>query len=301
MSHVKMICYRHVVLVLVGLVVLPGCAMISRSPAASTIMASLSYEVPASVDEKTLVDILEASSTRFLGKPMILDERSVATSPADAMSPVILHEKVTSLERLGKVVIPSIICPGALASMHAFIPSKAGLRLVAGCIVVDNSVTRVYLTDAITGEPRGSAGSNPSHEAVERSLIARIGGALTEQLPGIHPVRAPDILISRTSASVLEANAAIPEDSSRTEGETAYGNHDSTAHTMPLVCFAPKANGIAVSANPGSNLVVGRLDTELIVQDENPSRNSFLQITTREGLRGWVKRSDVRWTPCPIV
>ena len=275
--------------------------MISRSPETSTIVASLSYEIPASVDVKTVVDVLEESSMKTLRKPATVDETALPYISADAMSPVILQEKVTSLERLGEVVIPSIICPGALASMHAFIPYKGGLRLVASCVVVGNSVTRVYLTDATTGEPRGLAGSNPSHKAVEQSSIALIGGALTEQLPGIRPVPAPDVLIRRTSASVLEANATIPEGSSRTEGETADSNHGITAHAMPLVCFAPKANGIAVSDNPGSNLVVGRLGKELIVQDENPSRNSFLQITTREGLRGWVKRSDVRWTPCPIV
>jgi hypothetical protein len=301
MSHVKIICYRHVVLVLVGLVVLPGCAMNSSSATTSTIMASLSYEAPASVDAKTLVDVLEASSMTSLRKPMTLDERTAPPSQADAMNPVILQEKVTFLEGLGEVVIPSIVCPGALASMHTFIPSKTGLRLVAGCVVVDNSVTRVYLTDAKTGETRGVAGSNPSYETMEPSSIVRIGGALTEQLPGFHSVDAPDILVRRISASAFEAKATTTEESIRAEGVIADGKHNIAAHVMPVVCFSPKAAGIAVRENPGSNTVVGTLDSELIVQEEDPSKNSFLHITTQEGRSGWVKRSDVRWTPCPIV
>lgn len=301
MNLIKNIGVGHVALVLIGLLALPGCTVTSRSPATSTIAASLSYEIPASVDVKAVVDILEESSMETLRKPATVDETDVPHIPADTLRPVILQERVASLEGLGEVVIPSIICPGAVTSMHTLMPSKRGLRLVASCVVVDHSVTRVYLTDATTGEPRGSAHRYPFQETAESSPINLIGGILTERLPGIHPRQPPDILIHRTSYSTLEKAATIEEGPGYAEGETANGNHDSTAHTMPAVCFSPKAKGIAVRGNPGSNTVVGTLDSELIVQEEDTSKNSFLHITTREGRNGWVKRSDVRWTPCPIV
>jgi len=301
MNRVKNIDVGQLALVLIGLLVLPGCTMTSHSPATSTIVASLSYEIPVGADVKAVVDILEESSMKTLRKPATVDETALPHTPADAVGPVILQERLTSLEGLGEVVIPSIICPGALASMHTFVPSKGGLRLVASCVVVENNDTRIYLTDATTAETRGSVHDYPFQESAESSPIHLIGMVLTERLPGIHPLQPPNILIHRTSYSTLEKSAAIKEGSGQAEAENADGDRSITAHATPLVCFAPKANGIAVSDNPGSNLVVGRLDKELIVQDENPSRNSFLHITTREGLRGWVKRSDVLWTPCPVV
>jgi hypothetical protein len=301
MNHIKNIGVGQVALVLLGLLALPGCTMTSHSPATSTIVASLSYEIPVGVDVKAVVDILEESSMKTLRKPATVDETALPHIPADTRSPVILQERVASLEGLGEVVIPSILCPGALTSMHTLMPSKRGLRLVASCVVIGNSETRIYLVDTTTAEIRGSAHSDPFQESAESSPINLIGGVLTERLPGIHPLQPPDIPFHRMSYSTLEKAAAAKEGPGHAVGETADGDHNVRAHATPLVCFAPKAKGIAVSDNPGSNLVVGRLDKELIVQNENPSRNSFLHITTREGLHGWVKRSDVRWTPCPIV
>ncbi|WP_455389786.1 hypothetical protein, partial [Petrachloros mirabilis] len=266
MNRVKNIDVGQLALVLIGLLVLPGCTMTSHSPATSTIVASLSYEIPAGVDVKAVVDILEESSMKTLRKPATVDETASPHIPADTRSPVILQEHVTSLEGLGEVVIPSILCPGALTSMHTLMPSKRGLRLVASCVVIGNSEIRIYLVDATTAETRGSAHSDPFQESADSSPINLIGGVLTERLPGIHPLQPPDIPLHRMSYSTLEKAAAAEEGPGHAIGETADGDHSIGAHATPLVCFSPKAEGIAVSDNPGSNLVVGRLDKELIVQ-----------------------------------
>ncbi|HXH86575.1 MAG TPA: hypothetical protein VNI35_07085, partial [Nitrospira sp.] len=74
MNRVKNIDVGQLALVLIGLLVLPGCTMTSHSPATSTIVASLSYEILAGVDVKAVVDILEESSMKTLRKPATVDE-----------------------------------------------------------------------------------------------------------------------------------------------------------------------------------------------------------------------------------
>jgi hypothetical protein len=99
----------------------------------------------------------------------------------------------------------------------------------------------------------------------------------------------------------LDAETVTPN-IPRIMGATTSGNMTTVAaKTAALVCYAPNAKGVSVRDNPDSDTVVGTLDSELIVQEEDPSTYLFLHITTREGRAGWVKRTDVRWIPCPIV
>ncbi len=288
-------------IVLIGLLALPGCAVTLRSPATSTITAALSYEVPASVDVKTVVDVLEESSSKILSRPVTIDETTAPLPSTGATSPVILQEHIASLKGLGKVVLPSIICPGALASMHALMPSERGLRLVAGCVVADDNTTRIYLADATAGETRGPARSHLSHKGADASLISRLGEVLMARLPEMHLAPEPNVLIRRSSHRVIEDKTVIAEQSGPSEAVTTEGMPAVAGHAVPFVCFVPKIKGTAVRDNPGSNTVVGTLDSDLIVQEDEPPKHSFLHITTREGRSGWVKRSDVRWTSCPIA
>lgn len=301
MNRVKCIGVRHIVPVLVGLVVLPGCAMTWHPRTTSTITSALSYEIPAAVDVNTIVDLLEESSRKVLRKPVTIDERTLPPLAADASSPVILQEKVTWLEGLGEVVIPSIICPGALASMHALMPSKTGLRLVASCVVEGDTTIRIYLAVVTTDATGGSAHTTLSHEGVDASFISLIGQALEERLADLQHVHAPAIPVRRTAYHTHDTEAEATDGFNSTEKMAGIDSPDMIAHAVPILCYAPKAKGIAVRDNPGSNEVIGTLDSELIVQVDDPVRNSFLRVTTREGQHGWVKRGDVRWTSCPIA
>ena len=68
---------------------------------------------------------------------------------------------------------------------------------------------------------------------------------------------------------------------------------------MPLVCFAPRTPSLSVPG-PDDSRTVDTLKTELIVDVERPINTGYVHVETRDGVAGWVKRSDVRWTPCPI-
>lgn len=285
-------------LMVIAPLLLPGCAMTMPTMSATTTVTSLSYEIPASVNAKTIVDILEESSTKVLKKPMTFDESTSHLSLTKTASPVLLREKVMSLEGLGNVAIPSIICPEALASMHALLPGKTGLRLIAGCVVGNDASTRVYLAEANTGDSTFLSASPESRESL---LLSQIGLALMERLPEMHAIERVNIPIYRTSNSSEYAEATEAANPDRAEQVTAAGYSDTSVHASPVVCFSPKEHVTVIREHPGSNIIIGTLSSDLIVQEEAPGKNSFLNVTTQEGRIGWVKRSDVRWTPCPVV
>ncbi len=295
-NRIKFTSYR--LLVIIAVVVLSGCAMTTPSFSSSRMVASLSYEIPASIDVTRIIDMLEASSTKVLRRPMIMDEPTSSPMAAKTASAFYLQEKVMSLKGLGKIAIPSIICPGALASMHTLISDTTGLRLIAACVVGNDGGTRLHLAEAVTVEP---SLFGLSHKAAESFFLSHIGVALIERLPGIHLVEPPVVPNHGMSDSTGGVEVTASGDLARGESSVAVYHKDASIHASPVVCFSPKENGTAVREHPGSNRVVGTLGSDLILQEEDPSKNSFLHVTTREGRNGWVKRSDVRWIPCPLA
>lgn len=296
MVRVEYTGYRF--LVIIAFIVLPGCTMTTPSFSSSRMVVSLSYEIPASTDAKRIIEMLEASSTKVLGRPMTMDEPASSPLAANPAAAFYLQEKVMFLKGLGDISIPSIICPGALASLHALMPGDTGLRLIAACVIGNNQGTRIHLAEAVT---EGSSLFNLAPKPAESLLLSHIGAALIEGLPDIHLIAQPGVSVHDTSDSTGNAAMRPSGDLVRGESSPASGHKDTSIHAFPVVCFSPKENGTVVREHPGSNRVVGSLGSDLIVQEEDPSKNSFLHVTTREGRIGWVKRSEVRWTPCPVA
>ncbi len=285
---------------LVGMLACGGCAETLFSHSGTTKVVSLAMEAPKSLDAKRIVDVLEASTAHALGKPVTVDEQGLNTRTADLSGPIILFEKVIELEGLGKVSIPSIVCPGALASIHALVSNGPGLKRISVCVVALDGATRIYLTEATSGDAETQ---NSMDDSAMPAILARVGKAVSERLPEAYPLGRPEVhLAGRLSIpSGKEADATL-RGVDRLAG-AAGPNHDEEAHAnvVPFVCFAPKVRGAAVRERPGGSRVVGTLDTDVIALGEEPSRDSFLHVTTREGREGWIKRSEVRWTPCPLV
>lgn len=291
---------RHVMLVIIALLLLPGCAITAPSSGRSTIIASLSYELPLYADVKSVVDFLEVSSARALKEPVTVDSGAASFLSGDAIHSVFLLEKITALEGLGEVAFPSISCPRALTTIHKLIAIEKGLRLVAGCVTVGASATRIDLLDVTTGPISWPTHSTSSHDAAKSSPISHIGAAFVDRFPAIRLVSTPDIPIRRVNRG-LDAETVTPNIPRIMAATTSGDMITATAKTTALVCYAPATKGVSVRDNPDSDTVVGTLDLELIVHEEDPSTYLFLHITTRDGRVGWVKRTDVRWIPCPIV
>jgi hypothetical protein len=291
---------RHVMLVVIALLLLPGCAITAPSSGRSTIITSVSYELPLHADVKSVVDVLEASSASALKGPVTVDAGVASFLSGDAIHSVILLEKITALEGLGEVAIPSISCPRALTTIHKLIEIEKGLRLVAGCVTVGASATRIDLLDVMTGQTSWLTHSTSSHDVVTSSPILHIGAAFVDRFPAIRLISTPDIPIRRVNRG-LDAETVTSNIPRLMAPTTAGAMTTAAGKTTALVCYAPNAKGVSVRDNPESDTIVGTLDSELIVQEEDPSTYLFLHITTREGRAGWVKRTDVRWIPCPIV
>jgi len=254
--HITSSTCRHVMLVVIALLLLPGCAITASSPGRSTIIASLSYELPLHADVKSVVDVLEASSARALKEPVTVDAGVGSFVSGDAIDSVILFEKITALEGLGEVAIPSISCPRALTTIHKLIAIEKGLRLVAGCVTVGPSATRIDLLDVTTGHTSWPTHSTSSHDAARSSPISHIGAAFVDRFPAIRLVSTPDIPIRRVNRG-LDAETVTPN-IPRIMGATTSGNMTTVAaKTAALVCYAPNAKGVSVRDNPDSDTVVG--------------------------------------------
>ena len=153
-------------------------------------------------------------------------------------------------------------------------------------MTIGASATRIDLLDVTSGHSSEPAHSTLSPNTTTSSPILRIGAAFVEQFPAIHLIDTPDIRIRRGVNRGPDG---------------AFVSSNIPHKAVALVCFTPNAKGISVRDNPDDEAVVGTLDFEMIVQAEDPSTYSFLHITTREGQAGWVKRTDIRWLPCPII
>ena len=271
---------------LASILLLSGCA----STPASLVN---SYEVPATVDLKEVMDIVEQSTARVLGSPVTVTEGTMPAVLPLTASLAVVERRHRVLERLGTVVIPHVHCPGSVASMEKLTAGNAGLRIVAACISPTRTTTIIQLVEAATDEEPRLTPAAASSVPPKPSAISLVGLLLLERLSGGRSVGNPATVTSE-SYPVAEEDGAAKSMESR---ERSAGPGSAAA---PLVCFAPRTGPISVRTDPDSSMAVATLNTELIVDVESPISTGYVHVETREGVAGWVKRSDLRWESCPI-
>lgn len=271
---------------LASILLLSGCA----STTASLVN---SYEVPATVDLKEVMDIVEQSTARVLGSPVTVTEGTMPAVLPPTASPAVVEQRHRVLERLGTVVIPHVHCPGSIASMEKLTAGNGGLRVVAACISPTRTTTIIQLVEAATDEERRLTPAAASSVPPKPSAISLVGRLLLERLSGGRSVGNPATVTSESYPVAEEdgtAKSMDPKQRSAGPGSAA----------APLVCFASRTGSISVRTDPDSSMAVATLNTELIVDVESPVSTGYVHVETREGVAGWVKRSDLRWQPCPI-
>jgi len=277
---------------LASILLLSGCA----GPVASVVN---SYEVPATVDLKQVMDIVEQSTMRVLGSPVTMTEGTMpAVLPLDA-SPAIVERRHRVLEGLGLVVIPHVHCPGSIATVEKLIADSSGLRVVAACISPTRTTTFIQLVEAGADEDRKSTPAAASLESLKPSAISSVGRMLLERLSGGRSVENPAAVT--TLVGFLSKSHLVAEEDGAAKSMLSKEQGTGPAFAaVPLVCFAGRSEPTSFRTDPDSSMAVDILNTELIVEVESPINTGYVHVETREGLSRWVKRSDLQWKPCPI-
>ena len=256
-----------------------------------------SYEVPVTVDLKQVMDIVEQSAVRVLGTPVTVTEGAMPSLLPLFASPATIENRHRALEGLGEVVIPHVHCPGSVATVEKLMAALSAVRVVAACISPTRTTTVIQLIDATAGDGTSIQVVAPP-EPSNPSVISAIGRLLLERLSdgraADNPVAAPKI-----AGTFLRADHTGQADR---ETNTRDSRNDGSegAIAVPFVCFAPRTDAISVHTEPDSHTVVHTLNTELFVDAESPISTGYIHVETREGVSGWVKRSELRWKHCPI-
>lgn len=277
---------------LASILLLSGCV---STPAAVV----HSYEVSATVDLKQVMDIVEQSTVRVLGNPVTVTEGTLPAMLPRAASPAIVERRHRVLEGLGMVVIPHVHCPGSIATVEKLMAGISGLRVVAACISPTRTATVIQLVEAATDEARTLTPAAASSEPAKTSVISSVGHLLLERLSGSRAVG--NLAATAEALGFLSGSQPIAEEDGATKHMASDGGGAGPGSTaVPLVCFAPRTGPISVWTDPDSSMAVATLNTELIVDAESPISTGYVHVETREGVAGWVQRSDLRWKPCPI-
>lgn len=273
--------------VLAGILLLSGCAGTSTSVVNS-------YEVPSAVDLKVVMRIVEESTAQALGGPVTMIERTMPSALPLVASPATVERRHRVLDGLGRVVIPHIHCPGSIATVEKLLAGSSGLRMVAACISPTQTATFIQLVEAAADEKRGSTPAAASLEPSKPSAISLVGRLLLARLSGGHSVGSP-AAVTAGVGFLSKAHLIAEED-----GTSEKQGKGSGSIAVPLVCFAPRTDSVSVRTGPDGSVAVDTINRGLIVDVESPVHTDYVHVETREGVAGWVKRSDLRWQPCPI-
>jgi hypothetical protein len=277
---------------LAGILLLSGCASTSAA-------VMNSYEVPATVDLKQVMDIVEQSIARVLGNPVTVTEGTMPSALPPFASRVIVERKHRVLNGLGMIVIPHIHCSGSIATLEKLMAGDSGLRVMAACISPTRTTTVIQLVETTTDVERTLLPAATSSQRSKPSALSLVGRLLLERLSGGHSIESPTA-VTEVGGVLSGSHPIAEEDGAARDGESKGQSAETGSVAVPLVCFVPRTQSLSVHTDPDSSRVATTLHTDLIVDVESPMNTAYVHVETREGVAGWVKRSDLRWKPCPI-
>jgi hypothetical protein len=278
-----------------------------------------SYDLPDSLDFKTVIQSVERAFTQTLATTPWTIEGSVLSPLPDRPSSFTVEERRVHLERLGIVTIHEVGCPGSLATVHAWVADHSESSVphrYTGCIQLYAGAYRVQLIDSrlVLKSSRGLTGSAETGPKPHPNLLPRLAQAFLEQVAEAREVTNAQIPESVPSDRPTNEKASIGPDPSARERAPSFpamseksagssftrGQGREVVTTSPLACFAPRHEAAAVRTQQGGGTVIQVLDQSSLMAVAEPIDAAYFRVKTTEGLAGWVNRSDVRRLPCPI-
>lgn len=298
---------------------LAGCASLADQRAPG--IASLSYELPASLEPHQVIQAVEAAFSQTLHSPLKTLEGSVQSPLPLAPSDFSVEYRPMHLEQLGPALFPRIVCPRNMAMVSSFAANPSvslGLLAYAGCMYQLASGYHVHIVAAETGSNGNTdleaPGIDPNGAAEHVSLVAK---KLAELVPGARLVQA---FTPTPSAAIVQHPAGAPATKPVAESQESLGqlrsvdagsqqgsprqpshsvDQESPA-TLPLVCVGPAGESLAVQSQPEGGAVLRVLGPGSLLAIEEPVDSAYLRVRVQGGQTGWIRRSDVRRLLCPI-
>jgi hypothetical protein len=257
------------------------------------------------MDSNVIIRILEDSFLRTLKAPPTITEGAMPTPMPLAPSGFLVEYNVLTLDRLGAVRFPHVVCPHSLAMIEGLHGGSRAVYRYAACLQAYRDGYRVHLVETRTTLAHND--STPSSSASSSNLLEHLVNRMIEGLSHARlaltfhettPVESEDTLRALSDAN---RSSLVPSTQAPAPGTLHSHEPELDMEAIsPLVCLALDRSEVVVRSSPGEGHVIGTLRSELALGENTPLDGAYVRIRTEQGLAGWVKKSDLHWSPCPI-
>jgi len=304
--HARRMINNYAALLLGFTSLVAGCASVTASVESDALpAASKAYDLPINVDPNAIIRILEDSFLRVLKAPPTVTEGAMPTPIPLTPSGFLVEHKVLTLDRLGAVGFPHVVCPHSLAMIEGLHGGSQTVYRYAACLQPYRDGYRVYLVEtqaALTHD-----GPTPSPSAPASDLLMHLTDIVIE---GLSLARVASTLhgeVTAESEEQLREVRSVDRDSmdptKQAPAFRALKSHETEPEVeaiSPLVCLVLDRNEVVVRSSPGEGRVIGTLTSELALGENTPLDGAYVRIRTEQGLAGWARRSELHWSSCPI-
>lgn len=283
-----------------------GCAPLT-APARSNVLPATSkaYDVPGDVDPSVITRVLGDSFLRVLKAPPTVIEGAMPLQMPLAPSSVHVEHKVLTLDHLGTVRLPHVVCPHALVRVEGIQGDFQAVYRYTACLQPFRDGYRVHLVETPVALTRDDP--TPSRSISASDVLMHLADRVSNGLPQAKVASALQGAATVESEEVHREVRATTKDSIDSArqppplGTVQFPETEPEIWAVsPLVCLGLKRHEVAVRATPGEGRVIGTLTSELALGENTPLDGAYIRIRTDQGLAGWVEKNDLRWSACPI-
>lgn len=283
-----------------------GCASLT-SPVETDALpsASKAYDLPLNVDPNVIIRVLEHSFLRVLNAPPTVTEGAMPTPIPLAPSGFLIEHKVLTLDSLGAVRFPHVVCPHSLAMIEGLRGGSQTVYRYAACLQPYRDGYRVHLVE--TRAALAHDDPTPSPSVAASDLLTHLADSVIDGLPLAKVASTFHGTETSESEEELGELPTVTQDSIDSAGQAsargALKSHETIPEVeaiSPLVCLVVERNEVVVRASPGEGRVIGTLTSELALGENTPLDGTYVRIRTEQGLTGWARKSELHWSSCPI-
>ena len=283
-----------------------GCASLTSAVDSDVFPTiSMAYDLPGDVDPNVITRALGNSFLRVLKAPPTVTEGAMPTPIPLAPSGFLVAHNMLTLNRLGAVRFPHIVCPHSLAMIEGLHGSSRDVYRYMACLQPYRDRYRLYLIETRATLTHDSP--TPSSSVSASDLLMHLADSVIQGLPLARVASPFHGTASTEFGKELGEVRPVTQDSIDSAGQTpALGTLKSReAKTeveaiSPLVCLVLERNEVVIRASPGEGRVIGTLTSELALGENTPLDGAYVRIRTDQGIKGWARKSELHWSFCPI-